>query len=74
MPDALYLRNLLTHTVNNLLQNLNNVESIQFFVAKQIFIIIHIVFEIFKTIPWVLCKIQLFNLKGSKSEVTKNGI
>ena len=70
----LYLKNLLTHTVNNLLQKLNNVKSIQFFVVKQIFNIIHIMCEIFTTIHWVLCKIQLFYLKGSKSEVTKIGI
>ena len=31
--NGLYLRNLLTHTVNNLLQTLNNVKSIQFFVV-----------------------------------------
>ena len=56
----IYLRNLLTHTVNNLLQKLNNVKSIQFFVVKQIFSIIHIMCEIFTTIPWVLYKLQLF--------------
>ena len=55
----IYLRNLLTHTVNNLLQMLNNVKSIQFFVEKQKFNIIHIVCENFKQIPWVLCKLQL---------------
>ena len=31
----IYLRNLPTHTVNNLLQKLNYVKSIQFFVVKQ---------------------------------------
>ena len=56
----LYLRNLLTHTVNNLLRKLNNVKSIQFFVVKHIFNIINIMCEIFTTIPWVLYKIQLF--------------
>ena len=56
--NCLYLRNLLTHTVNNLLQTLNNVKSIQFLVVKQKFNIIHIICENFKTIPWVLCKIQ----------------
>ena len=55
----IYLRNLLTHTVNNLLQTLNNVKSIQFFVVKKKFNIIHIMCENFKTIPWVLCKLQL---------------
>ena len=57
--STIYLRNLLTHTVNNLLQKLNNVKSIQLFVVKQIFNIIHIMCEVFTTIPWVLCKIQL---------------
>ena len=55
----LYLRNLLTHTVNNLLQTLNNVKSIQYFVVKQKFNIVHIMCENFKAIPWVLCKLQL---------------
>ena len=54
-----YLRNLLTHTVNNLLQTLNYVKSIQVFVDKQQFNIIHIMCENFKIISWVLCKIQL---------------
>ena len=48
---SIYLRNLLTHTVNNLLQTLNNVKSIRFSVVKQIFYIIHIMCENFKTIP-----------------------
>ena len=39
---SVYLRNLPTHTVNNLLQALNNVKSIQFFVVKQKINIIHI--------------------------------
>ena len=54
----IYLRNLLTHTVNNFLQKLNNVKSIQFFVVKQKFNIIPIMCENFKAIPWVLCKLQ----------------
>ena len=58
LEDSLGLRNLLTHTVNNLLQTLNNVKSIDFFVVKQKFNIIHIMCENFKTMPWVLCKIQ----------------
>ena len=49
-----YLRNLLTHTVSDLLQTLNNVKSIQFFAVMQKFNIIHIMCENFKTIPWVL--------------------
>ena len=47
----LYLRNLLTHTANNLLQTLNNVKNIQFFVVKHKLNIIHIMCENFKTIP-----------------------
>ena len=55
----IYLRNHLTHTVNNLLQTLNNVKSIQFFVVKHKFNVIHIVCENFKQIPWILFKLQL---------------
>ena len=40
------LRNLPTHTVNNLLQRLSNVKSIQYFVVKQILTIIHIMCEV----------------------------
>ena len=65
----LYLRNLLTYTVNNLLQTLNNVKSIQIFAVKQKFNIIYIMCENFKPIHWILFN-SLFNLKGSKSEVT----
>ena len=57
--DYLYLRNLLTHTVNNLLQTLNNVKIIQCFVVKQKSNIIHIMCENFITKPWVLYKLQL---------------
>ena len=70
--SLIYLRNLLTHTVNNLLQKLNNVKSIQFFVVKRIFNIIHIICEIFTTIPWVLCKIQLFLFERVKIGSHKN--
>ena len=38
----IHLGNLLTHTVNNLLQTLNYVKSIQCFVVKQQFNIIHV--------------------------------
>ena len=55
----IYLRNLLTHTVNNLLQMLNSVKSTKFFVAKLKFDFIYIMSENFKSIPLVLCKIQL---------------
>ena len=54
----LYLRNLPTHTVNNLLQTLNNVERIVCFVVKQTINIIHIMCENVKTIPRVLSKIR----------------
>ena len=57
--SLLYFRNLLTHTVNNLLQMLNSIKSIQVFVVKQKFNIIYIMWENLKTIPWLLCKIQL---------------
>ena len=59
MCQLLYLRNLLTHTVNNLLQDLNYVKPIQTFDVKQIFHIIHVMCENFRTIPYILCKIQL---------------
>ena len=59
MLSTIYLRNLLTHTVNNLLQTPNNVKNIQLFVVIQEFNIIYIICENFKTIPWVLCKLQL---------------
>ena len=49
--SQLYLRNLLTHTVNNLLQTLNDVKSIQISVVKQKFNIIHIMCKKFRTIP-----------------------
>ena len=68
----LYLRNLLTHTVNNLLQSLSYVKSIQFFVVKQQFNIIRIMCENFKTIPWVLCKIQLIKFERVKIGSHKN--
>ena len=70
----LYLRNLLTHTVNNSLQKLNYVKHFQYFVVKLKFNIIYIICENFRTIPWVYAKYSLFNLKGSKSKVTKYGI
>ena len=60
----IYLRNLLTHTVNNLLLKLNNVKSIQFFVVKQIVNIIHIMCDIFTTIHGCFAKYSFFNLKG----------
>ena len=47
----LYLRNLPTHTVYNLLQKLYYVNVFQYFVVKQKFNIIHIMCENFRTIP-----------------------
>ena len=57
--EFLYLRNLLTHTVNILLQKLNYVNLIQYSAVKQIFNIIYSICENFRTIPWIVCKIQL---------------
>ena len=54
----LYLRNLITHTVNYLLQKLNGVIFVKYSVVKQKFNIIHIMCENIRTIPWVLRKIQ----------------
>ena len=66
-----YLRNLLTHTVNNLLPKLNYVKQFQYFVVKQKFNIIHIICENFRTISWVLCKIQLIQFQRVKIESHK---
>ena len=60
LTAGLYLRNLPTHTVNSLLQKLNYVKRIQYYTVKQKFNIIHIMCENFRTIPLVLCKIQIF--------------
>ena len=68
----IYLRNLLTHTVNNILQKLNYAIRYHHSVVKQKFSNIDIMCEIFRTIPWVLCNIH--NLKGSTSKVTKIGV
>ena len=59
----LYLRNLLTHTVNNILQKLNYVLRNHHSVVKQKFSNIDIMCEIFRTIPWVLCNIQLIQFE-----------
>ena len=48
---VIYLRNLLTHTVNILLQTLHNVKNIQYSVVKQKFNIIHIMCKKIRTIP-----------------------
>ena len=63
--------NLLKHTVNNVIQQLKQVKRTQYSVVKLTFNNIHIMCEIFRTISWVLCKIQLLNLKGSKLKVAK---
>ena len=67
----LYLRNLLTHTVNNFQQTLNYVKLIQISVIKQNFNIIHIMCKNFRTIPLVLCNIQPFQYKRVKTESHK---
>ena len=71
---ALYLRNLLTHTVNNLLQTLNNVKSIQLLLLKENSILFTSCVKISKPYLGYYANYSLFNLKGSKSEVTKNRI
>ena len=70
--STLYLRNLLTHTVNNLQQKPNFVKLIQISVVKQKFNIIHTMCENFRTIPLVLCNIQPFQYKRAKTESHKN--
>ena len=55
----IYLRNILTHTVNNSLQKLIYVKHFQYSVVKQKLNIIHIICENFRTVPCALCKIQL---------------
>ena len=67
----IYLRNLLTHTVNNLQQTLNYGKLIQISVINQNFNIIHIMCENFRTIPIVLCNIQPFQYKRVKTESHK---
>ena len=72
--QQLYLRNLLTHTVNYLLQKLNYVIFVKYSFVKQKFNIIHIMCEISEQYLGFYAKYSLFNLKGSKSKVTKIGI
>ena len=59
----LYLRNLLTHTVNNILQKLYYVLRNHHSVAEQKISNIDIMCEIFRKIPWVLCNIQLIQFE-----------
>ena len=64
----LYLKNLLTHTVNSILQKLNYVLRNHYSVVKQKFSNIDITSEIFRTIPWVLCNIQLIQFERVNTE------
>ena len=70
--DSIYLRNLPTHTTNNLLRKLNYIKSIQNYDVKQKINIIHIMCENFRAISWVLCKIQLIKFERVKIESHKN--
>ena len=70
--NHIYLRNLLTHTVNNLQQKLNYIKLIQITGVKQKFNSTHIMRENFRTMPLVLCNIAPFQYKGVKTESHKN--
>ena len=59
------------HTVNNLLLKPYYVKQFQYSIVKQIFKIIHIICEKFRTLPWVLCKIQRIYIKKVKIESHK---
>ena len=74
MVRPVYLRNLLTHTVNNLLQKLNYVKYFKCSVVKQISILFTPFVKISEQYVRYYAKYSLFNLKGSKSKVTKYGI
>ena len=67
----LYLRNLPTHTVNNILQKLNYVIRNHHSVVKQKFSNIDIMCEISEQHFGYYAIYSLFNLKGSTSKVTK---
>ena len=69
-----FLRNLPTHTVNNLLQKLNYVTQFQYSVIKHKFNIINIMCENFRTMSCVLCNIQLIQFERVKLESHKNRI
>ena len=71
---TLYLRNLLTHTVNNLLQKLNNVKSILFLLLNKYSILFTSCVKFSQQYLGYFAKYSFYNLKGSKSEVTKIGI
>ena len=68
------LRNLLTHTVNNLLETLNNVKSIHFLLLNNNSTLFTSCVKISKQYHGYYANYSLFNLKGSKSEVIKIGI
>ena len=72
MHTNIYLRNLLTHTVNNLQQNIIYAKLIQISAVKQKINIIHIMCENFRTIPLVGCDIAPFQYKRVKTESHKN--
>ena len=67
----IYVCNLPTRTVYNLLQKLNYVKRIQFFVVKQENNITHIMCEISEQYLDYYAKHSLFGLNGSKLEVAK---
>ena len=75
---VIYLRNLLTHTVNNLLQTLNSVKSIHFLLLYKNSILFTSCVKISKQYLDYYAYLSLYNslsnLKGSKLEVTKIGI
>ena len=71
---CIYLRNLLTHTVNNLLQTLNNVKAFNCLMLNKNSILFTLCVKISKQYLGYYAKYSLFNLKGSKSEVTNIGV
>ena len=54
-----------------MIKKLNCVKQFQYSAVMQKFNIIHIICENFRTIPLILCKYSLFDLKGSKIESHK---
>ena len=67
----IYLRNLLTHTVNNSLQKLNYVKHFQYSVVNKNSILFTSFVKISEQYLGYYAKYSLFNLKGPKSKVTK---
>ena len=70
----IYLRNLLTHTVNNLLQTLNFVNVSNILLLNNNSILFTSCVKISEQYRGYYPKYSLFNLKGSKSKVTMIGI